>query len=110
MISRRNFIVAASGVAIAGASGVAIPAAPGRRVSVESGDPGEVELALIRADGHEVEIYLDGVIQEHALTADEAEGMVKRYMTSAGGEILINREAGRILEETVRGLVEVRIV
>lgn len=82
----------------------------GIRVSIRKDDPGERTFAEIWADGKKGVVYLDGVRQKHAITADEREGMVVRLMTDDRGRVLVNPVEGRALEETVFGDVEIRIV
>lgn len=82
----------------------------GVRVSCRKGDPGERTFAEIHADGKSVAIYLDGAIQDNVVTADERDGMIIRYQTNDRGEVLLNPVEQCILEETVFGNVEVRVV
>jgi hypothetical protein len=54
---------------------------PIRRVSCEKGDAGEFIYGMLRSDGKEVDIFLDGVKQEKVITADADEGWVKLHTT-----------------------------
>ena len=73
------------------------------RLSVDSRDPGYNPELASRA-----KCYLDGVWQEHALTADEERGLVVRHQTNEHGELVIRRDA--VAYEQVFGHVRIDIV
>jgi len=105
MITRRAFFSAA---ALASLCGVAQSA--GRRVSCVTGDPGERLYCEIVAQGKGIEVYLDGMLQRDAKTADEALGLVFRHAYASNGRPLYNRVSGEWIYETVYGDVEIRVV
>lgn len=112
MLDRRSFL---RGVAAAPLAAVPLSAPlPGRacdfsRVSCEKGDPGELAYCLACADGKSIKVFLDGVEQKLAVTADTAQGFVKRAIESDGGNLAFNRRTGEIFHEVVHGRVEIRI-
>lgn len=108
-MKRRDLFRAGAVVAIAGATSMPVIAAGGRRVSVVKGDPGERLYGEACGDGKSVRVFLDGVEQRHAETADEVEGFVDRCVTTAEGNIAWNRRTGEILKERVHGRVEIVI-
>src|SRR5690606_27382111 len=112
-MDRRSFLrgsaVAVAGVpVVAAASCIAVRKLGGRRVSCVQGDPGERLYSQACGDGKTVKVFLDGVEQKWAETADEAEGFVDRIVETPQGNIAINRATGEILKERVYG--DVRIV
>lgn len=108
-MKRRDLFRAGAAIAIAGTAGLPVMAAGGRRVSIVKGDPGERLYAEACGDGKSVRVFLDGVEQRHAETADEAEGFVDRCVTTAEGNIAWNRRTGEILKERAHGRVEIVI-
>lgn len=110
-MDRRSFLVGAP--LLAAASIFAPTTAPirgkGRRISCVTGDPGERLYAEVRAAGLRPEVYLDGEMQELAITADEAEGMVVRAIKSRDGSLLFNPVTDKCVEEKVFGRVEIRL-
>jgi hypothetical protein len=80
-----------------------------RRVSCVAGDPGEVAYSKICGDGNIVEIYLDGVLQKEAMTADVDCGFADRYVVSDAGNIAINRVTSEALTERVFGNIEIAV-
>lgn len=109
-MDRRSFLRGAA-VAPIIATLPAISSAPAgyERVSCEKGDPGERAYALARADGKTVKVYLDGVEQKHAVTADANEGWVKREVVSPAGNIAYNPATWEIYREIVHGVVRIDI-
>lgn len=109
-MNRRSFFRFAASAPIAVASSQSYAGAPSdfRRLSSEVGDPGERGLAMLRADGLTPITYLDGVEQEFVCTCDVDLGMVRRAVTSPGGNICVGND-GECLIETVYGRVEIRV-
>jgi hypothetical protein len=110
-MNRRSFLRAAA-IAPAIAAMPAISSAPAgyERVSCEKGDPGERAYALACAGGKTVKVYLDGVEQKYALTADTNQGWVKRTVVSADGNIAFNRATEEIYTEIVHGAVRIEVI
>lgn len=81
-----------------------------RRVSCIKGDPGERAYGMICGDHKTVKVFLDGVEQRHALTADVDDGFVDRYVSTEQGNIAVNPMRSEALQERVYGRVEIRIV
>lgn len=113
-MKRRGFFGVLAGGVAAGTYSVALgieTVAPrvGRRVSCVKGDPGERLYGEACADEKTVTVFLDGVEQRDALTADEAEGFVDRNIISPGGRVAFNPATREILHERVFGRVEIRI-
>lgn len=104
-MDRRSFLCG-SAVAVAGAP--VVRKIGGRRVSCVPGDPGELLYSQACGDGKTVKVFLDGVEQKWAETADEAEGFVDRIVETPQGNMAINRVTGEILKERVYG--DVRVV
>lgn len=73
------------------------------RLSIVSGDAGEIPFVELRYAGRRPTIWLDGVEQTACLTADRGEGMILRYVMPYQ---VVDGEA---VTETVRGRVEFRI-
>lgn len=111
-MNRRSFLRGAA-VAPVIAVGAAIPAisAPGgfSRVSCEKGDPGERAYGIACAERKQVDVYLDGVKQKFALTADAKEGWVKRWIEAGNGRPAFNPATEEVLTEVVYGRVEIRL-
>lgn len=63
---------------------------------------------MLRADGLTPITYLDGVEQEFVCTADVDLGMVRRAVTSVGGNLCVGNEH-QVLIETVYGRVDIRV-
>lgn len=110
-MDRRSFFrfFAAAPVAVA----TARPDLPGfaasyRRLSSESGDPGERAWAELAADGIYPKVYLDGVEQDLACTADVDLGMIRRAAKSPQGRLLMGADE-QVMIETVYGRVDIRI-
>jgi hypothetical protein len=57
--------------------------------------------------GTTIEIYLDGVRQDHVVTADEELGMIIRYVQDSGNFVLLS--SGEVDTETLSGKVEIRV-
>lgn len=112
MLNRRSFFRFAAAVPVAVATArpdLAGAATSYRRISTESGDPGERAWAMLRADGYHPQAYLDGVYQELACTADADEGMVRRGVATMDGNLCVGADE-KVMMETVYGRVEIRIV
>lgn len=75
------------------------------RVSMVESDPGYRAYCMLRGDGRHVRVFLDGVYQKYAKTADTAEGFVLRIATTPLGNMAHDGE--RLFEETVYGRVEI---
>lgn len=82
----------------------------GTRISCVKGDPGERFYGVLCGDGIRPEVWLDGVKQDHAETADALHGEVVRAVTTPNGNIAINPATNEVLRETVRGKVRIRYV
>lgn len=80
-----------------------------KRVSTEKGDPGEILYAQCCVDGQQIRVWLDGVEQHDAFTADEGLGIVVRAMKSPRGNIMFNAANQEVLTETVTGKVVIEI-
>ena len=109
-MDRRSFL-RSSAVAVATlpavpASAVAMCKPDGIRMSSDKNDAGYRAWCEANGDGMAVKVYLDGVLQRDAVTADEAEGSVYRAARTPAGNFA--RSADEILHETVYG--DVRIV
>lgn len=77
------------------------------RVSCEKGDPGEAAYNAARLEGKKVIVYLDGVNQPEAVTADVEEGWVRRFKKNEEG-LVIDPDKEEIVIEVVHG--DVRVV
>lgn len=77
------------------------------RVSCERGDPGEKHYAMLCADGEKVKITLDGIEQIFCLTADSANGWIKKFVVSPGGRMAFNPATQEPLTEVVHGDVQI---
>ena len=82
----------------------------GIRVSCEKGDPGERLYAELCGDKRRARVFLDGVEQHEALTADERLGIVRRFAMTSKGNLAFNLSTGEAYIEEVRGVVVVEIV
>ena len=80
------------------------------RISCVKGDPGERAYAMACGDGLAARIFVDGVEVKLAKTADVTEGWVRRAVTTEKGNVAINLQTGEVMEETVYGRVEIRLV
>lgn len=108
-MDRRGFLKALAVPAVIPMSVVAVSTYPKdyHRVSTEKDDPGYISLAKLRSDGHTVKVYLDGIEQKNAVTADAREGFVKRSMVTEKGNIVV--AFGEIINETLYGSVDIVI-
>lgn len=77
----------------------------GRRLSCRKDDSGYLEYGLAIGAGKNIKIYLNGKEQKYAITADESEGMVCRFVTTDGENFAHDGE--NVLEETVYGDVTI---
>ena len=59
--------------------------------------------------GRRVEVRLDGDLQRKVIAYDCDAGTLTRYALDEAGKIKINREKREAVEETVAGVVEVRL-
>jgi len=83
---------------------------PGRiRVSSVQGDVAEPFWASLIAEGKTVRVYLDGVEQPLADTADEQRGYIVRPATDSRGGIFVNTHTDQVIRETMFGEVKVVI-
>lgn len=110
-MNRRVFLAAMPLAPLVAVPAVALPAVAavpkaGLRLSALKDDPGYRAWCELCGDGKTVKVYLDGVEQHDAVTADEADGMVYRAVRTPSGNLAIGRD--EILYETVYG--DVRIV
>lgn len=71
------------------------------RVSVDPGDPGYVRDAA----GGRYEVYLDSERITKAITADEEQGIVVRYVTDRNGFGVLDPVRNEALRETLTGRV-----
>lgn len=109
IMDRRSFFL----FAVVAPAAVAAPALAGeltsyRRLSSEKGDSGERAWAMLRADGHDVIAYLDGVEQTMACTADVDLGLIRRAVMSPGGNLCVGAD-DEVMIESVYGRVELRL-
>jgi hypothetical protein len=109
-MDRRNFLRGAAALPLVPFAAPAIAAIPVpsriTRISCEAGDPGEAAYGIICGDGKSVKVLLDGVKQK-CVTADSAEGWVKRPLMSPSGNIAVNLANSTIVYETAHGRVEI---
>lgn len=110
-MNRRAFFGAAALVplAIPAAASGAVFKKGGKRISTVPGDPGERLYGECCGDGRRISVYLDGIEQPMAETADEAEGFVTRVVVTENGSIAVNRVTNGIVRETVYGDVRIEI-
>lgn len=108
-INRRGFLTSMSAAPAAIAATAAITPIAYHRVSVEAGDPGEAAFAALCAQKKRAEVFLDGVYQKWALTADAKEGWVRRHRIDEFDNVLFNPRTGKILNEVVYGSVVIEI-
>lgn len=111
-MDRRSFLrgsaIAVAGIpAVAAASPIAVRKEGGRRISSVTGDPGHRLYCMARGDGQTVKVYLDGVEQKWAETADEAEGFVDRVVETPAGNMA--HDGRDLLKERVYGDVRIEI-
>ncbi len=60
------------------------------------------------AKGARPEVYLDGIRQSDAITADEVNGEIIRYKRDDEGSHVLTLDREAIEKEVVRGRVEIR--
>lgn len=75
------------------------------RLSVRDDDPGYLAYAAMGHLGHKVRIMLDDQEVRYVITADEDQGLIVRFKHDADDQPVIERDS--ILEETIRGKVEI---
>lgn len=114
-MNRRSFLAAmaiapttAAATAMSAESERPIGSPNGIRVSMRKDDPGYRAFCIARGDGKKIRVYLDGVEQKCAATADESTGMIVRLVITENGNVAHDGE--NILEETVHGTVRVEII
>lgn len=109
-MNRRSFFRAtvAAPVAIATAPASGIPC-EFSRISCVAGDPGERAYGILCARGLRPTVWLDGIEQKLAETADVELGLVTRAVDAGGGNIAFNAATGEVLHETVYGRVEITV-
>lgn len=76
------------------------------RLSIDKRDPGFSH----RAVGLKARIYLDGVEQTYAVTADEEEGLIVRYKLGDNGRPIRDEEQRGFVLETARGKVQIDLL
>lgn len=111
-MDRRSFFKAAGGLTlgvVAGSfeAGAAVTKTGGLRFSTDEDDPGYRNYCITKGDGKKIKILLDGVEQRYCITADEAEGMVKRTVITPDGNIAHDGE--KWIDEIVYGSVEIQV-
>ena len=79
------------------------------RLSVIEGDPGYDPYQKLGNRRERVRIFIDGVEQQHVLTADSELGFIDAYETGEDGLVLINLEKSEFYEKRLFGNVEIRI-
>ncbi len=75
------------------------------RMSINKNDPGYHERAQWR-----YQPYLNGKKVKDCFTADEDEGYVLRYTRDNNGQLIVDREQGKVATERLYGKVEIRRV
>lgn len=98
----------ASAAVVVEAHAMRAGAGPVGRVSMEEGDPGFRAYCMARGDRKTVRVFLDGIEQRYATTADAVEGWVERGVRTPEGNLAHDGE--RMLRETVYGAVRIEIV
>lgn len=109
-MNRRSFFRAA----VAAPAAIIASPRPGSaceftRISCERGDPGERAYGILCGRGLSATVWLDGVEQKLAVTADVERGYVKRLVDAGGGRIAYNRMTDEVLHEEVYGRVEITV-
>ena len=74
------------------------------RLSVFVGDPGHAPYEALGERGHSIRIYLDGVEQQNVMTADRAQGWLRRLAMIEGRAVRF--ESAHVKTEVVRGKIE----
>lgn len=77
------------------------------RISADKGDPGYTAYATA-PNRTKIEVYLDGVLQKHVVTADTDEGWLLRLKEDDKGNLFIDHTTNRIAAERCTGKVEIR--
>jgi hypothetical protein len=75
------------------------------RLSVRADDPGYLPYACMGRLGSKVRIMLDGQEVRYVITADTDEGLIRRFKHDSNNDLMV--EDDHILEETIRGKVEI---
>jgi hypothetical protein len=76
------------------------------RLSVHEGDPGFLQYVELGGDSAKIKIFLDGVEQRDCVTADRAQGWVRRFKRLDGMPVIVDY---RFAEEVVYGVVEFKL-
>jgi hypothetical protein len=71
------------------------------RASIDRDDPSFQDGAM------KARIFLDGVEQKHAITADEDRGIVVRFLIGADGKPVRQPVTRELMRETVSGVVRI---
>ena len=80
------------------------------RVSADKTDDGYRYFAMLKANGKDVFVFLDGVEVKNCVTADDERGFVIRYVPDEHGDVQIDPvDNNRIWEERLTGVVEIKI-
>lgn len=79
------------------------------RLSSDKDDAGYRAWCELNGDGKRVKVFLNGVEQRGVTMADDEAGEVRRCVHTPAGNIAVDKNAGEILMETVKGSVEIQI-
>lgn len=77
------------------------------RVSTDPRDSGYRAFCVLMSEGRTPKVYLNGKLEPQAITADSKRGTVRRAVTNAKGELVIDRARIGVLNETVCGKVRI---
>lgn len=81
------------------------------RLSADCNDPGFEPYVRITGRGNRIVVRCDGVELRDCITADSDENVATVVRRSEyDGEIEVDRAAGEVLTDTVRGVIEFEIV
>ena len=76
------------------------------RISSDVNDLGHEQYWSV-ARTHHVDVYLDGVKQNHVIMADEEKGLLKRHPVCAAGNLVMEDEGFKV--EDLKGVVVIKI-